>query len=211
MAPPRVIATTIQCVRTRIAVSSLLALAAAASALTAGGAGAATHTTATVYEAFSYHGVIVPHVRVASGYCWTTSNVTRRDDAWRCFVGNVIYDPCFSSTFTTGVVVCPTPWNDQGTEIHLTKPLPARTGADVIPSLSLAPWAIQTASGANCTFASGATSVIHGKRLNYFCGASAKYGLWGFPNRSGQPWTILSAPFTAKVLSGRVAIRHAWM
>ena len=176
-------------------------------AICAGAAQARPRTTATVYQAFSYHGVVIPRVQVASGYCWESSNVTARLDAWRCFVGNSILDPCFSSAFANNVV-CPTPWSDSGVEINLTRPLPKPTN-HAAPSLKLAPWAIETTTGADCILASGASSVVHGKRLNYYC--SAKLGLWGYPDRHSQPWTILSAPPTAKILKQRASILHAWM
>jgi hypothetical protein len=196
-------------VRKRIVSCTLVALTVMASAVSwASAVQARTHTTATVYQAFSYHGVIVPHVQVESGYCSTTSGVTRRNDAWRCLVGNSIYDPCFSSTFVVGVVVCPTPWKDTGIEIRLTQPLPQAT-SHVAPSLALQPWALQTAAGAHCVLSSGASSIVHGQRLNYSCGTQV--GLWGFPKRASQPWTILSAPLNATVLTHRVAILHAWM
>jgi hypothetical protein len=182
----------------------------ATTAIAAGAAQGRGHTAASVYEAFSYHGVIVPEVSVASGYCFTSSDVTRRDDAWRCFVGNDLYDPCFSSPLAFGVVVCPIPWSDSGTEIRLTKALPS-SGSHTPPSLALQPWAVETAAGAYCLLSSGASDVVHGERLNYFCGKNVKYGLWGFPSRTAQPWTILQAPFTAKVLKHRVAIVRAWM
>jgi hypothetical protein len=192
----------------RIAVGVALALATTATA--AGAAQERGHTAASVYEAFSYHGVIVPQVSAASGYCFTSSDVTRRDDAWRCFVANTLYDPCFSSPLAFGVVVCPIPWSDTGTEIRLTKALPS-SGSHMRPSLALQPWAMETAAGAYCLLSSGASNVVHGKRLNYFCGKNDKYGLWGFPSRRSQPWTILQAPFAANVLKHRVAIVRAWM
>lgn len=192
----------------RVARRSLAALGLIAAVATcAGAAQARPHTTATVYQAFSYHGVVIPHAQVAAGYCWESSNVTLRLDAWRCFVGNSILDPCFSSEFASNVV-CPTPWSDAAVEINLTKPLPRPTN-HAAPSLKLAPWAIETTTGADCLLASGASSRVHGKRLNYYCGA--KLGLWGYPNRRSQPWTILSAPPTATVLTARASILHAWM
>jgi hypothetical protein len=187
-----------------------LALAVGVAVFAAAGAQATGHTTATVYQAFSYHGVVEPTVTSATGSCFTSSDVTRRDDAWRCTVGNMLYDPCFSSTLAFGIVVCPVPWQDSGTEIHLTKPLP-KSGSHAFPSLSLQPWAVETATGAFCTLSSGASSVVHGQRLNYFCGKNAKQGLWGFPSRKTQPWTILIAPFKAKTLKHRVAVVRAWM
>ena len=185
----------------------VIAVTAAAAVPAAASTTGSTHTIATVYEAFSYHGVVIPHATVADGYCWESSNVTRRVDAWRCFVGNTIFDPCFSSEFANNVV-CPKPWNDTAVEINLTKPLPKASNR-ASPSLQLQPWAIQTASGANCVFASGASSLVGGKRLNYVC--SAKLGLWGYPNRKSRTWTILSAPPTAKRLSHRTSILRAWM
>ena len=193
----------------RFALSLLLAIA-LAGGLAVSGAQATGHTSATVYEAFSYHGVVEPSVTNASGYCFTSSNVTRRNDAWRCFVGNSLYDPCFSSQFAFGVVVCPIPWQDKGTEIHLTKPLP-KSGSRPAPSLSLQPWAVETVSGSFCTLSSGASRVVQGHRLNYFCGRNAKQGLWGVPSRKRQPWTILIAPLNAKTLTHRVALVRAWM
>lgn len=187
-----------------------LALTFAIAAALATGAGASGHTTATVYEAFSYHGVVEPSVTSAAGSCFTSSDVTRRDDAWRCTVGNTLYDPCFSSALAFGVVVCPIPWQGSGTEIHLTKPLP-KTSSNTIPSLSLQPWALETVSGSFCLLSSGASSVVHGQRLNYFCGKNAKQGLWGFPSRKTQPWTIQIAPLNAKTLKHRIALLRAWM
>jgi hypothetical protein len=191
-------------------VRGLLAVAAlvAASAAPAAAAPTGMHTVATVYEAYSYHGVVVPRIStVDSGYCWESSNVTSRLDAWRCFVGNSILDPCFSSEFASNVV-CPMPWSDTAVEINLTRPLP-RPSNHAAPSLRLEPWAIETSAGAICVLASGASSIVHGKRLNYFC--SARLGLWGYPNRKKEPWTILSAPPTARALSNRAAILRAWM
>jgi hypothetical protein len=194
----------------RTAIGVCLALALVVAALAAAGAQARGHTAATVYEAFSYHGLVVPHTTSASGYCFTSSDVTRRDDAWRCLVGNELFDPCFSSSLAFGIVVCPVPWTDSGTEINLSRPLPSPS-SHTPPSLSLEPWAVETADGDYCTLSSGASRVIHGQRLNYFCAGEPKQGLWGFPSRKTQPWTILTAPPTAHKLKTRIAIVRAWM
>lgn len=179
-------------------------------AFASSGAAALSHTQASVYEAFDAHGNVVGHVKVASGYCFTSSEVTRRDDAFRCLVGNFLYDPCLSAPHGRPIVVCPIPWSEGGTEIHLTRPLPA-AGSHAAPSLALEPWALETTSGARCLLAGGASNVIHGTRLNYFCGARAKYGLWGYPSRRAGLWTIFKAPFSAHKLTQRVVIARAWM
>lgn len=200
---------TIEAMRKRTALSLLLALS-LAGALATAGAQATGHTAASVYSAFSYHGVVKPHVTSATGSCFTSSDVTRRNDAWRCTVGNTLYDPCFSSGLAFGVVVCPIPWQNSGTEIHLTKPLP-KSASKTIPSLSLQPWAVETSTGSFCMLSSGASRAIHGVRLNYFCGKGATLGLWGFPSRKTQPWTIFVAPLNAKALKHRVSLVRAWM
>ena len=192
--------------RTLRRLSTAVALFAAGLATAAAQAGSPA-TVAKVYEAFSYHGVVIPHAQVVSGYCTGSSAATKRVDAWRCVEGASIQDPCFSSEFANGVV-CPTPWNNAAVEITLTKPLPKATNQSS-PSLRMQPWAIQLASGAGCIYSSTTTTRVHGTRLDYVC--SAKLGLWGFPNRKKRTWTILSAPPNATSLSRRAAILHAWM
>jgi len=172
-------------------------------------------TTVSVYRAFTTSGLIVPHVRIDSGYCWEGSNVSGRYDAFRCFVGNYIYDPCFSSPVPGDqVVVCPTdPATETAIAIHLTKPLPS-TFAHAPASPGMTPWAVETDSGEVCFFASGASSLVGGLRENYFCGNGGKgNALWGFPDRKGQPWTMIETAADATTLSGgrRVAVRHAWV
>lgn len=126
--------------------------------------------------------------------------------------GNEIEDPCFSTNASASSVVCPdAPWKDTGIKIRLTKPLPHNYADHTAPSVRSRPWALELYDGRQCLFASGASTVIEGRRLNYFCGASSRTGLWGFPDRHSEPWTILTAPFTAKRLTQRVTMRRAWM
>ena len=189
--------------RLAVAIATVLVCASIAAA-------AVSRTHASVYEPFGSNGAVIGHVKVASGYCFTGSEVTARDDSFRCFVGNFLYDPCLRSPVDRGVVVCPIPWNGTGTEIRLTKPLPT-AATHTPPSLALEPWALETTSGARCLLAGGASNVVGGVRLNYFCGARAKYGLWGYPSRRSPLWTIFEAPFSAHSLHHRVAIARAWM
>ena len=96
-------------------------------------------------------------------------------------------------------------------KLKLTKRLPECYADRGSPSLSHPPWNLQLTDGEHCGFASGATSVIDGERLNYFCSAGGRSGLWGFPDRHTEPWSILSGPFTAKRLHQHRYIRRAWM
>jgi hypothetical protein len=174
-------------------------------------AAAHSKTTATIFRAFTSNGTPTIHTRSKSGYCWTGSLTAVRNDAWRCFVGNYIYDPCFSSSHAHGIVVCPNLQVNGGIEIRLTRRLPQRFANHPTPSLSDQPWNIELISGKHCAFSSGATTLVHGERLNYFCGVGNNNGLWGYANRRSEPWTILIAPFNATTLHDRRAIRHVWM
>ncbi len=194
--------------------AALACVALTATALTPTAFAGNGHTVATVYMPFSPSGAVVMSVKSAkSGYCWTSSETTPRRDAWRCFIGNDIYDPCFSSTVNTRVVLCPTaPWSNSGTEIKLTKGLPLSEANHGAPSLNNQPWALQLTSGHDCLLAGGATAVIGSRRLNYFCsGLGFTIGLWGDPNRKTQPWTIYEASSTATKLTSTVTIAHAWL
>ena len=168
-------------------------------------------TRATIFRGFGPRGRPTIPVTWRSGYCFTGSLAANRRDAWRCLVGNFLYDPCISSATAPGVVICPNRQVNGGIRIRLTRPLPRQFANRNAPSLANRPWNIQLANGRHCVYSSGASNVIQGIRLNYFCGPALGYGLWGVPNRRAQPWTILSGPFNARRLNQRRLIRRAWM
>ena len=177
------------------------------------GAAAAGETTKlTIYEPFASSGA--PPARVTTsirGHCWTGSLASPRGDAWRCMSGNFIYDPCFSSTMFAGIVLCPAtgPWSSAAIEIRLTQSLPRKYENKGRPSTAGLPWALVTTSGWKCLLATGATTVVDGRRANYAC-SRTKDWLWGAPTRSREPWRIYAASVTARKLSRTVGIRAAW-
>ncbi len=184
-------------------------MSALAAALPASGSSSAS-TIISVYRPFTPRGSTHLSVLVRAGTCPSGSEVSPRRDAWRCFSGNEILDPCFSSPKRRNVVLCPlAPWFDRGTELRLHKPLVAAQGNHARPSTGLTPWALQLADGRRCIYAEGATSVVAGERLNYFCGTFTE-GLWGAPDRTSEPWTILIGSSKATSLEERVAIARAW-
>lgn len=165
---------------------------------------------ATIFQAFNSAGAPTIQVQSKPGHCFAPSLTVDRSDAWRCVVGNFIFDPCFSSPQAHGVVICPDREVTSGIRIQLTRSLPRQTNQGS-PSLANRPWDIELANGKHCLLASGASNVIGGVRLNYFCDPGTTYGLWGYPDRSTQPWTILRGSFTAKHLTQRLVIERAWM
>ena len=192
----------------------------AASALLAAGVGlgaaaaapAAGSTSVHIYSPFTQSGGLPPGItKTVRGSCFSGSSAVAHRDAWRCMTGNLLYDPCFSSARASGLVLCPAtgPWSSSVIEIKLTRGLPTKFANKGNPSTSGLPWALVTAAGWKCTLNTGATTEIHGKRLNYFCHGTNN-GLWGAPQRKSQPWMIYAAPPQAKTLSNLVAIRDAW-
>jgi hypothetical protein len=186
----------------------VLATAAASAPIRAGATG--RH----LFAPFNGAGGIAAGVRIGKrgrGYCWTGSLTDARPDAWRCFLGNFILDPCFSgkSAATDTFVLCAdSPWRPL-TRLVLTKPLPRATGNRKTNPMRTPPWAIQLRSGARCVFVSGATSLIAGRRINYFCGRNGAV-LVGLPRRGAATWTILVAPrSSARTLSPQ-PIAHVW-
>lgn len=195
----------------RRALIILLALAAAAAAVPSA-AWARRTTRAVVYRPFSPSGALRMRGPTRSGYCWTSSLTTARRDAWRCMAHNEISDPCFSSKRNRRFVACATaPWRNRGIRLRLTRRLPRSMANHGRVSRHQRPWALQLYNGRRCLFSSGASSIVDGRRLNYFCTGGGKMGLWGLPSRRTEPWTIFRAPYTARHLSRRAAIRRAWM
>lgn len=185
-----------------------VALAVAIAGIASGATASARTTVATIYRAFTPHGNSVFKTRLHRGNCFAGAISTGRRDAWRCMAGNVIYDPCFSSSKRPGTVLCPDgPWLATGVKIRLTVRLPA--GNRAAPSLLARPWALELYDGRRCRVITGASTVVQGQRANYGC-AGNQDGLWGNPDRSTQPWSIFTAPFDAQMLSARAAIRRAW-
>ena len=114
--------------------------------LTAPGASGRTGaTTIHLYAPFNggapAAGIVV--ARSARGYCWTGSNTTIRSDAYRCFVGNLIHDPCFANqTVSVPFVLCPLYLpNSKVLRINLTRPLPANHAGG--NPTRYPPWALQ--------------------------------------------------------------------
>jgi hypothetical protein len=121
------------------------------------------------------------------GYCWESSLASTAHNAYRCFEGNVIHDPCFApSAHATSVVCFLDPWQ-RVTLLRLTRRLPKPAAPVKGPPL---PWTIVTADGRRCVFMTGATALVANERVNYGC-TDGTY-LIGYPNTRQPLWTIRS-------------------
>ncbi|MFN2560067.1 MAG: hypothetical protein ABR571_02060 [Jatrophihabitans sp.] len=100
------------------------------------------------------------------GSCWTTSVAAPAPDAFRCFAGNNILDPCFArpAAGATGEVAClATPWS-AATVLTLTAPLPKPD-----PQAVGRAWAFQLDNGARCVASTGTVPQVQGINLGYHC------------------------------------------
>lgn len=164
-------------------------------------------TTIEFFEPYTAFG-LRPGVDVdktATGYCWTSSDPVANPDAWRCFEGQEILDPCFSSPYVAHPtsVVCGTPWSGV-VDLKLTKPLPlAQAHTNVYPSVG---WLLELANGVRCTEIEGASGTTAGVPLAYSCNGSASAGELRW---STEPWTV---PFVSKGATKAVteAVSVAW-
>lgn len=140
---------------------------------------------------FTAQGRLAPRFHVgarARGYCWESSLAADTPNAYRCFRGNLILDPCFAPSAHARTVACfLDPWHPV-TLLRLTRRLP-RPGPPI--QGTPLPWAIVTTDGRRCTFMTGATAPIAGERINYAC--SDHTYLIGSPHTRAPLWTIRSA------------------
>jgi len=162
----------------------------------------------------------VPKGRPLDGSCWTGSIATDRPGAWRCSVGNGIYDPCFSVTAAPDLVVCQSsPFTKHEVALKLTKPLPTPQKTVCKDCV----WALELADGATCTIAgTGTLAMVAGEPLRWSCsnpscsGSSCPdVGVIG-TLKVGQVWvakevTVRWSGASAKLLGRKsVAVRKVW-
>jgi hypothetical protein len=99
------------------------------------------------------------------GSCWAGSLAVWREGAWRCMVGDAIYDPCFASDDAVICGASPTGATDSFA-LTLTEPLPE---PEAFPDAEGHAWLVELPDGAVCEFATGATGAVGDDRINYFC------------------------------------------
>ena len=156
-------------------------------------------------------------VRQRSGWCWMGAVKSNRSNAWRCFRGNRIHDPCFAPRgLKSGYVVCPvTPWKSKVTRLKLTKKLPGKF-RNRPGRRPLSVWALELADGARCTFLGGATTTIGDQRLNYGCNRGGSLVGSIEKERGTRRYMILRVPPDIDVLEATVdelesvIVKRAW-
>lgn len=100
------------------------------------------------------------------GYCWTNSIAASRKDAWRCMVGNQIFDPCFTQGRSVVCGIDPAT-GAQGFLLALSRPLPAPDAAP--DGEENTAWLIELPGGIFCNRATGARGLVEGQITTYYC------------------------------------------
>jgi hypothetical protein len=166
----------------------------------------------------------VPNAPQREGYCWTPSIALRRAGAWRCMIGNVIQDPCFTTPDFSAAVICGAnpATSDAGFLMRLTKPLPAASAA---PLPAPSPWIVELAIGqgqipgpyampppkTSCSTVTGTMPIVDGLAAPYLCWEAnveskpklgdTQIGLLGDFN-PGRVWTVTEIMFAANPNAG---------
>lgn len=160
-----------------LGVLALLALAGCADGSGAGGGPRASVTSsAPAIPAAAQAKVFVPVAtsvtRTTSGSCWTSSITVHAANAYRCYAGHDILDPCFAATAAARAVVCyADPWTP-GVRVVLTGTLPRPA-----PLAVTHPWALELANGKRCVAATGVVNRIGDLVLIYHCDGGGESGL----------------------------------
>ncbi|MGC9974987.1 MAG: hypothetical protein ABSC36_06335 [Gaiellaceae bacterium] len=172
--------------------------------------GSADRTSIHLYTPFDSVSVAagIRIMRTVSGYCWSSSFADVRNDAFRCFVGNEIYDPCFAAQYGSAhYVLCPLYTPDAKVlRIDLARKLPPNSASG--DPTRYPPWAVQTISGKWCTIITGASGYIAGMRVEYGCIGGGI--LLGNPRRATKTWTIFYASSYKASQYQLVMLRSAW-
>jgi hypothetical protein len=194
---------------------SVLLLLAALAAIPASTGTAAPHrlaSTSVVHlRPVNGHGQFRPGYFVKKtlkhGSCSAGSEAT--GDAYRCFAGNAVVDPCWVEHSRDFVACLTAPWSFKVIQIHVSK---GYQNAGYTKKPARLPWGVQVTDGRQCVLAQGASGTVGGKRINYFC-TNATYVLYGNVNRTAEVWTIHKAtPASGGTFTkaGRVGLAKAW-
>jgi len=169
-------------------------------------AGAAAPGTATVhFHAYAPGGDLTVSVAdVVRGQCWTNSIAAPSTDAYRCFQGNKILDPCFAPPHPSSpvqVACLSAPWS-RAVMLQVSGKLPPPASDGAVSR----PWAFQLSNGIRCVASTGTVPAVAGVNLGYHCvdGADAALGVV-----IGSHLTAQYAPPGATSLS-RMTVTTVW-
>jgi hypothetical protein len=149
---------------------------------------------------------------LSGGQCSAGSDAT--NDAYRCFTGHFVIDPCWV-TDRRAYVVCDTdndPYTHRLVQLHVTKGYGNHNGPPGgVGSRSTGPWGVTLANGWRCHDLEGAHGSTHGQVITYSC-AHTSTVLVGQVNKHRPRWRIRTARYVGHgrfALSRDIAITEA--
>lgn len=194
----------------RIIVATLLSVALAAAAFGPTSSTAHARGAANALSIVAPTKVIIFHPKgfkggpVAGNCGMGESLALNRSDAWRCIVGNEIYDPCFSKTAHAKWVICDAaPGKPLGIKVTLSAPLPTHAKAQ-----DKQPWLLTLGDGVTCGFVTGGTFGVGGQRANYACSVKTDW-IIGSPV-PGKVWYAVRARMRTDTGVNEPAAAHVW-
>ena len=176
-------------------------------------------TQVRLMQPFSPNGTLLAPYQQSTtlhgGSCINSSE-SSDPDALRCFSGNQVADPCWSSV--SEVACLATPWDTKALVIN-------GLNVNVTPRASIGPvpWALEITDPANpseildCGFAGGtAVQIVAGMRANWLCFRQGQFDPHGFvgyalgaPQTGTNQWTVFFArPNSSQAVEANVLI--AW-
>ena len=153
------------------------------------------------------------------GHCWTSSIAAPRADAWRCMVGNEIFDPCFESTDREAVVCMPDPpKGEEGFRLKLNKPLPKpEITSEAAAMGGKGGWLVELSDGTLCRPVTGASWLVDEKMVTYYCeSSSSNVVLLDTLNTNEPQWlaekaTLILEPGGPKLLKlEKAGVKTVW-
>jgi len=147
---------------------SLLIVAAAFLSGLLSGAGATPFAEASETQIIVFHPQL-PSGPAAEGSCSVVAKTFEDTNAWRCFKGDEIYDPCFSIRDNPGAVICDAdPASGKaGFLVKLKDALPKHDAID--EAMAKRPWIMKLADGVICRPMDGAVGTIAGIEAGWDC------------------------------------------
>jgi hypothetical protein len=145
--------------------------------------------------------------RFAHAQCNFGSEAT--GDAYRCFAGNFVIDPCWVTHRPHYVYCLALPWGRHVASLHVTRGYDS-SGYDRRPSSM--PWGVRTGNGHRCFFLEGASSTVGHHRINYECQHTSSV-LVGRVDKSNAAWRIRRARSTGGghyTVTGWANLARAW-
>lgn len=140
-----------------------------------------------------------------AGTCSGQSQLSVREDAWRCQVEQTVYDPCFiKATHQSRQLICPSsPWSSEAVAIDVEAPLDNSQHVTLDMARAL-PWAVELSNGEYCQ-AVISTHTIDSMPVRYQC--SNNQLLIGHLQRCKAPWSMLEHTVSGVV---RAEFKKVW-